>query len=219
MSASLSESSAPNKPRESFVYWHPFIYKFAMRLLYLFNYRDRYKAVADLIPDHCSVMELCAGDGELFHKHLRMKAGIRYMGYDRNRGFVTSCLKKNIPMTEFDITIDPIETRADFVILQASLYQFMPDHEYIIKKMLAQTDRLCIIAEPIRNLKDSKIKLVSKLASWADRSSEAAMKKGFDEASADHFFKDRFGLNLQHSMVCAGGQEKIFVLNPRPKSK
>ena len=52
---------------------------------------------------------------------------------------------------------------ADVVIMQASLYHFLPGADAIVERMLAAARERVIIAEPIRNLSTSRLPLVARL--------------------------------------------------------
>ena len=55
-----------------------------MMALYGRHYRERQRVVADLVPAGASVVELCAGPGFLYRRHLEKK-DVRYKGLDLSR--------------------------------------------------------------------------------------------------------------------------------------
>src|SRR5205823_4786501 len=104
---------------------------------------------------------------------------------------------------------------ADSVVMQASLYQFLPDAAPVVRRMLQAARERVIIAEPIRNLSDSRLPI---LAAFAGRQADAglgARARRFNEQTLDAFFE---GLSLRPSrtFLIPGGREKVYVLDPRP---
>ena len=147
------------------IYWHPVIYHLLMRALYGEYFRTRYKAIAELIPDHASVTEVCAGDCYLFRNYLKKK-NVKYLGLDINSSFVRYGQRNNIPILQHDLFTDEVPP-ADYVIIHASLYQFMPNHEFVVRKLLAAAKSVLLIAEPIRNLSSSQNPLISFIAKYS----------------------------------------------------
>jgi hypothetical protein len=60
--------------KASVIYRHRWLYEACMFLLYLGQYRERSRALAGLIPDHSSVVDVCCDPGTLYFDHLRKKA-------------------------------------------------------------------------------------------------------------------------------------------------
>jgi SAM-dependent methyltransferase len=71
----------------SWVYCNGQVYELVMLGLYGRHYGARYRAVADLIPDGASVLDLCCGPGVLFDRHLRARS-VDYTGIDVNPRFI-----------------------------------------------------------------------------------------------------------------------------------
>jgi len=71
----------------SLIYSHASIYEAVMRALYGRGYDERFRAVAELIAEGSSVLDVCCGPGTLFHRYLKAK-GVRYTGLDINQHFV-----------------------------------------------------------------------------------------------------------------------------------
>ncbi|MFH1742226.1 MAG: methionine biosynthesis protein MetW [bacterium] len=144
-------------------YWHPLFYQTAMRLLYGRGFADRYRAVASAIPTGCSVVDICCGDAYLFRRFLSEEA-VTYLGLDINPVFVRWLLRRGVPAREFDVRSDAIP-EADVILMQASLYQFIPDERKILDKMVSSARRCVVLAEPIKNLSTSS----SPVLSWLGR--------------------------------------------------
>ena len=147
---------------KSIVYWHPFTYNLIMRLLYGSNFEERYKSIANIIPNNASVVEVCAGDGYLYRHYLKNK-NVTYVGYDINPALVRASQKKGISMLLCNLFEDQVPM-ADYVLIQASLYQFIPRENEIITKLLNSARIALIVAEPVKNLSDSSNPIIRFLA-------------------------------------------------------
>ena len=169
------------------VYWHPAIYHHTMKFLYGKHFETRYKAISELIPDHVSVTEVCAGDGYLFRNYL-MKKHVKYLGLDVNSSFVRYGHKNNIPIMKHNIFTDDVPS-SDYVIIHASLYQFMPNHEFVVRKLLAAAKNVLLISEPIRNLSSSQNPLISFIAKYSANPGKTHAVHRFNKDSLVNFFQ------------------------------
>src|SRR5437879_4311166 len=97
-----------------------------MRALYRRHYAARLRAVAEQVPDDASVLELCCGPGTLYLRQLRGRTS-GYVGIDVNPGFVDRLRGRGVDARRLDLAAgeDPLPS-ADAVVLQASLYHFLP---------------------------------------------------------------------------------------------
>ena len=169
------------------VYWHPAIYNLLMRFLYGKNFEARYRAIAELIPDNANVTEVCAGDGYLFRKYLKKK-NIKYIGLDINSSFVKYGQQNNIPIMKHDLFTDEIPS-SDYVIIHGSLCQFIPNHEVIVKKLLAASKNVLLIAEPVRNLSSSSNPLVAFIAKYSANPGDNHAVHRFNKDTLIDFFQ------------------------------
>ncbi len=165
---------------QSPIYWHPKLYAAAMRMLYGKHYVSRYEDIARLIPAKSRVLDVCMGDARLYTDYLKSK-NVDYLGLDINEAFIRHAHKKGIPAREFDLNQDALPP-CDYVIMQGSLYQFIPNEREILEKLLASARHTLIISEPVKNLSNSDIRVVSWLAKKA-----TTTRKG----KAEHRFHTR----------------------------
>ena len=133
-----------------------------MRLLYGRFFKSRYQAISDIIPHGADVVDVCSGDCHLYQKFLREKE-VNYLGLDYSPHFVKHVQKSGVNATVFDVWEGKVPP-ADFLIMQASLYQFIPYEKMIIEKLLDSSNKKVIVAEPIRNLSNSGFILISRLS-------------------------------------------------------
>jgi len=199
----------------SLVYRNAWIYTLVMRTLYGKHYGSRSSAVARLIPRGSSVLDVCCGPGTLFEHHLRAQE-VRYHGLDCNPRFIARVERLGGTGRVCDIAQVETFPEADYVIIQASLYHFLPNVRPLIEKLERAAREALIVAEPIRNLAASSHSWLAALASRQTNPGLGAPASRFDEASLDALFADR-PAHTRHAFLIPGGREKIYVLNkPSP---
>lgn len=195
----------------SLVYRSASGYELLMRVLYGRHYSDRLRAVAGQVPDGSTVLELCSGPGTLYRRHLRGRVG-GYIALDVNEGFVERLRRQGVDARRFDLAADPAPLpRADVVLMQASLYHFLPHPERILDRMLVAAGERVIISEPIRNLASSRVPGVALIGRRAADPGVGGHAGRLDEAALDRLMADREQLA---AFAIPGGREKVFVLRP-----
>jgi SAM-dependent methyltransferase len=186
-------------------------YELLMRMLYGRHYADRLALVADQVPDGASVLECCCGPGTLYRRHLRGRVG-SYVGLDVNDGFVARLRREGVDARRLDLGADaaPLPT-ADVVLMQASLYHFLPAPERILERMLAAAGERVIVSEPIRNLASSRVPGVALVGRRAADPGVGGHASRLDEAALDRLMSNYDQLA---AFTIPGGREKVFVLRP-----
>lgn len=199
------------------VYRNSWLYELVMIALYGRHYAARYRAVSDCVPDDSSVLDLCCGPGILFDRYLKHK-NVDYNGLDINKGFIDRIQKHGGKAQTWDLRSETPLPTADVVIMQASLYQFLPDPgpALVLGRMLRAARRRVVIAEPIRNLADSSIPLLAALARRQTNPGHGDQAERFTEQSLDAFFQT-LGPPPSRSFLIPGGREKVYVLDVEGK--
>lgn len=197
----------------SLVYRSPWIYEAIMIALYGRHYEARYRAVADLIPAGASVLDLCCGPAVLFHRHLRRK-GVDYTGLDINAPFLNRIERRGGRGRLWDLHGDQPLPEADVVVMQASLYHFLPDPKPLLRRMLRAARERVIVAEPIRNLADSRVPLLSWIARRQTDPGSGEQAHRFDEPSLDEMMSG-LPVGPSRSFLIPGGREKVYVFDVR----
>jgi len=194
---------------ESLIYRSALGYGLVMRVLYGRYYGARDAAVATHVPDGASVLELCCGPARLYRNELRGRVG-SYVAIDSNAGFVDRLRLCRVDARQADVaTVDlPV---ADVVLMQASLYHFLPDAESMVRRMLSAARERVVISEPVRNLAQSRVAIVARLASAGAATAGGAQAKRFDDASLRELM-ERFGETIVTSQPVPGGRERVYVL-------
>ena len=182
-----------------------------MRVLYGRYYASRYQEIAALIPDGATVLDLCCGPAQLYRQYLRSKK-VEYRGLDINPRFIKQLQSENVDGQVWDLRENNQLPPADYVLMQASLYHFLPDTQPIIDRMLEAARRQVIIAEPIRNLSSSSVALVRRIARHLTKVGDGKHGDRFTEQMLDQFFSS-YQSQIDRSFLIAGGREKIYVLN------
>ena len=194
----------------SLIYRSASLYEFAMLLLYGRHYASRYRAIAGLIPAGSSVLDLCCGPAHLYHRYLRTKA-VRYTGLDVNANFISRLIRRGGLGQVWDLRGEEALPEADYVIMQASLYHFLPDASPIVDRMLRAAQKRVIIAEPIRNLANSNSRLLSLLGRFFTNPGAGEHIHRFTKASLAGFFSG-YASRVVESFTIAGGREQVYVL-------
>jgi SAM-dependent methyltransferase len=199
----------------SLIYRNAAAYELLMRGLYGRHYGTRLSTIAAQIRPGASVLELCAGPGALYRRHLRDRAGA-YTGVDVNDGFLARLRQLGADTLKLDLTAGAGSLpAADVVIMQASLYHFLPAAGEVVDRMLAAAGERVIIAEPIRNLASSRLPLIARIgAGAADPGAGDGHAQRFDEATLDRLMY-AYARQTVAVFKIPGGREKVYVLDPR----
>ena len=195
----------------SIIYRNASLYELAMLVLYGRHYPSRYRAIADLIPANASVVDLCCGPALLYNRYLREK-NVQYTGLDVNRGFIEKLISNGGSGKVWDLRKDDPLPRADYVMMQASLYHFLPDALPIVERMLKAANHKVIIAEPIKNLAASNSPLLAMLGRFFTNPGSGEQPHRFTEASLDELFSV-YASRVDQAFLIAGGREKAYVIN------
>jgi methyltransferase family protein len=197
----------------SLVYRSALGYQLLMRVLYGRHYAHRLRAVAEHVPAGASVLELCPGPGALYARHLRQRAGT-YTAIDMNPRFVARLRKLGARAVVLDLSAPAVLPEADVVIMQASLYHFLPDAGAIVDRMVGAARLRAIVAEPIRNLASSAMPMLAAFSRRTTDPGGGGHQQRFDEASLDELMARYAALTVAAFRI-HGGREKVFVLDPR----
>jgi SAM-dependent methyltransferase len=198
------------------LYKSALLYELLMVMLYGRHYSARYQVIADLIPARSSVLDLCCGPAVLYHRYLRQKS-ISYTGFDLSGTFIKRLNQRGAQGQVSDLREGVALPAADYVIMQASLYQFLPDAQPMVDRMLQAAHRQVILTEPVRNITNSKVAPLAFLGRRFTDPGDGQSAHRFTEESLDLFF-NRYASRLSKAFSIPGGREKVFVLNSKPLS-
>jgi trans-aconitate methyltransferase len=196
---------------DGLLYRSVWIYELVILLLYGRHSLTRQQAVAELVPDGATVLEVCAGPGFLFRRQLKHR-GVTYIGLDMSRRFVDAARRAGADARVWDVRDDRALPRADYVVMQASLYQFIPDAKQVLDRMLAAAQRAVIIAEPVRNLRHSRFGAARALAHGLTRTRDSSHPERFTESAFDELLAP-YGDRVERVFLAPGGREKIALIS------
>jgi SAM-dependent methyltransferase len=192
------------------VYRHAVLYELAMAVLYGRHYFARYRALDGLVPAAACVLDLCCGPATLYCRYLKER-GVQYTGLDINERFIHRLHRQGGQGQVWDLRRDVPLPEADYVIMQASLYQFLPDARRVVDRMLEAARQQVIIAEPVRNLASRKFSLLGFLARRQTDPGSGEQAYRFTEETLDTFFAP-YAVHVSHAFLIPGGREKVYVL-------
>ena len=173
------------------------------------HYGERYRAIADLIPAAASVLDVCCGPGILYQRYLRQKF-VSYTGLDSNEKFVRHVINLGAQGKVQDLCSDGALPQADYVVMQASLYHFLPDAASVVARMMAAARSALIIAEPIRNVSNSRLRPLSSFASTISNPGRGAPPQRFTETTLTELFS-QLDLVESKTLLVGGGRERVYV--------
>jgi hypothetical protein len=131
------------------------------------------------------------------------------LGLDINPMFVDRVVELGGGGAVWDLQKNRPLPPAEYVIMQASLYHFLPDASPVIDRMLEAARNQVIIAEPIRNLTTSRFAWLARLLT--DPGTGSHMHR-FTEGSLDALL-GAYTQQLSQSFLIGGGREKVYILN------
>lgn len=194
----------------SLIYRSAALYELAMIGLYGRHYSSRYRAVADLIPPDSSVLDLCCGPAVLYNRYLKHKS-VNYIGLDINETFTKRLIRRGVHAKIWDVSKDERLPPADYVIMQASLYHFLPDPLPVLNRMMEAAHKQVIVAEPIRNLTCTKLPVLASFARLLTDPGVGAQLNRFTERTLDKLMSNLYSHKPQ-TLLIRGGREKLYVL-------
>jgi len=194
------------------IYWNSTLYHLAIRQSAGKYFSQRYLALAELIPENASVTEVCMGDAYLYSNYLAGKQ-VKYSGLDLNKTFVQSAIRKDIPARMFDVMTEEVDP-ADYVIMQGSLYQFIPEEKRIIRNLLDAAKKQLIISEPVKNRAQSNNPLISFLAKYAVNPGTGHSKERFNEKTLVECFQ--CFPEFREAKTMPGGIDLIGIFEKTP---
>jgi SAM-dependent methyltransferase len=181
-----------------------------MRALYGKHFRARYLAIADEIPEGSRVVDVCAGDCYLYLRFLRQKS-VEYLGLDLSPRLVEWARRRGVNARVFNLWEDDVPT-AEIVVMQASLYQFAPHAEAVLRKLLAAAQKTVIVSDPVRNLSSSDNPLIAGVSRWLTvptAGGSSCSGQRFDAESLSELF--RSFTQFERSFFIPGRREIVGI--------
>lgn len=200
--------SGNNSPMPVF-YANSHVYHMLMAMTYRRHRAERFRAVAEWVPDGAEVLDVCCGDGSLA-KHL--PPNVSYRGLDRSSAFLRTAQKRGRSVERFDVCSESLP-KSQIVICQVSLYQFYPLVDQMLARLFEAATHRLIISESVWSLTRSKLPLVAPIIAWAMRAND--LSDGYFRFTPEEL--DRLFVAYQPALryrgsIC-GGMDRLFVLD------
>lgn len=196
------------------LYQNAMLYEAVMAGLYgRTAYLERFQAVAKFIESGNRVLDVCAGPCRL--AGYVKKKGATYTAYDLSPFFVERGIRRGIDIQLRDIASTAIPSGAfDVVVLQSSLYQFIPEEQRLLSKLLHATPRL-ILTEPVQNVSSSAMPWLQRFSRWftePEKGDQAYLGKRFSEETLKQALEP-YREWIVHENFVGGFREKLYVLD------
>jgi SAM-dependent methyltransferase len=198
--------------RRSPIYRSAAIYELTILALYRRHRSARLRAIADLIPAGARVVEACCGPGLLYRRHLRDKR-VEYTGLDISPAFVRRLARAGVDARLWDLREPRPLPGADYVVMQGSLYQFLPDARPVVDRMLDAARHALVVAEPVENVIGGP--LSGLIARLGDPGTGPTPLR-FDARGLDELFS-AYGDRLQRAFPLPGSRERAYVVAGGPE--
>jgi SAM-dependent methyltransferase len=185
------------------------LYRTLMAVTYRQHWAERFRAVADWVPDGAQVLDVCCGDGSLA-EHL--PPNTRYRGLDRSGALLRAGRKRGRPVEWFDVCSGSLP-KAEVVVCQVSLYQFHPKTEQLLERLFEAATRRLIVSESVWSLTRSKLPLVAPVVAWAMRAND--WSDGYFRFTPEELERlfAAYRPSLRHQGAICGGMDRLFVLD------
>ncbi len=193
------------------VYEVPALYRLLMLLGYGPDYAARYALVADRIGEPDDVLEVCCGHLGLY-RHLARRGLVRsYVGLEQSPAMLRLARRRGVDVRAFDVRAGGTLPAAGTVIMQASLYQFHDIADTLLPRLWAAARRLLVIAEPVRNLSQSRFGVARWAARALTRTSDSRIHTfRYTEASLLELYR-RCGVPVSRVDRTPGGREVVVT--------
>ncbi|MEH2238948.1 class I SAM-dependent methyltransferase [Nostoc sp.] len=197
---------------KSLIYSNPTFYNITMRLIYGKGFHNRYKSIASLIPENSTVLEACCGDCYLY-KHYLLPKNVKYTGLDINRNFISSAKKSGINVIYHNLLSSDYIPETEYIIIQASMYHFLPnDVDFIYKKLFEATKKEIIIVEPIKNFSTSSNWIIKLISRYLANPGTGHATQRFTATTFQEFCY-RYSGNLKNLFKIANGREMCAIFH------
>jgi len=199
------------------IYRSPALYRLAMRLGYGGDYAARHALIGDRVGGPADVLEVCCGDLAL-HRHLARRALLRsYLGLEQSPAMLRLARRRGVDVRPFDVRSGAALPGAEVVIMQASLYQFHDLADTLLPRLWRAAGRLLLIAEPVRNLSQSRSGVLRRAAGMLTRTTDGRVHAfRYTEAALLEAY-GRGGVPVSRLDRTPGGHEVVISsLKPPP---
>jgi Methyltransferase domain len=197
------------------LYWSPWVYRLVMRALYGRAYDERYRVVADLVPDGSHVVDLCCGCGYLYTEFLA-KRGIAYTGVDLLPAMTRVLRQRPVQLVHGGVLDLVTLPTGDICLMLGSLYHFHPREADVLCRMAASAPR-ALLLEPVKNLNQSASRTVRLLSGAATYIGGTRSSYRLDSARLDAVLAQA-GVPVYSDRRVLGGRYRLVEFGRSPDS-
>jgi len=197
----------------SLLYWSPWAYRLVMRARYGHAYDERYRVVADLVPDGSHVVDLCCGCGYLYTKFLARR-GIAYTGVDLLPAMTRVLRQRPVRLVHGGVLDLATLPTGDVCVMLGSLYHFHPREADVLRRMVASAPR-ALLLEPVENLAQSASATLSVLGGAATYIRGTQSSYRLDSARLDAVLAQA-GVRVHGDRRVLGGRYRLVEFGRPP---
>jgi SAM-dependent methyltransferase len=191
------------------LYKHSWLFHSAMTCAYRTHRQERFRALAQWVPEGAHVLDVCCGDGS-FSKHLA--PSVRYRGLDHSPAFVRTARRHGRQVEIFDLRHDRLPP-SQIVVCQISLYQFYPEEAAVLARLFEAAKQRLIISESVRSLAKSRWPWIASLGAWGLHVEGMTNSRfRFTPEGLEELFQPYRPYIGQAGVIC-GGRDWLFVLD------
>ncbi len=186
------------------------LYGLLMRASYGADYTARLALVAEHVGEPGEILEVCPGDLALY-RHLAARGLVsRYVGLEQAPAMLRRAQRRGVDVRAFDVRAGGALSAADTVIMQGSLYQFHDVAETLLPRLWAAARRRLVLAEPVKNLTQSRLGPARWLAGALTRTTDGrAHTVRYTEAALLGLYA-RCGVPVSRLDRTRGGREVVI---------
>src|SRR3989344_7046363 len=135
-------------------YWHPSLYRLAMKIIRKKTYIKKYQYLKEEIGER-TTLDIGCGDCELA-RYIKKE---NYEGWDINQPFVKEAQKRGLNVFLKDVMKEKIPKK-ECILFSEVLHHLQPEYKKIVKEAVEKADKVIII-EPTKHLATSKNKILA----------------------------------------------------------
>ncbi len=185
------------------------LYHGLMSAVYHVHRRERFRAVAEWVPERAEVLDVCCGDGALTGY---LDPSVRYRGLDQSPVFVARARDHGRAVDHFDLRRAPLPD-AQVVVCQASLFQFYPDVSEVLEQLFDAAAERLIVSESVKSLTQSSWSCLSRIVAWGTHVEGMTNDHfRFGPDSLERLFRP-YDAHLRHVRAVCGGRDWLYVLD------
>jgi trans-aconitate methyltransferase len=191
------------------LYRSSLLYHGLMTAVYHVHRRERFREVAQWIPEGAEVLDVCCGDGALTGY---LDRSVRYRGLDQSPVFVARARDRGREVEHFDLRRASLPG-SQVVVCQASLFQFYPDVDEVLGQLFDAALQRLIVSESVKSLTQSRWSCLSRIVAWGTHVEGMTNDHfRFCPEGLDRLFHP-YAAHLRHAREVCGGRDWLYVLD------